>query len=694
MITGEVQAMNTTAPTLENPVHAAVYVRVSSEEQAKDNYSIPMQREACLDALDRRFGKDLYVPVFFADEGVPGTLGLYDPNNPRRKHRPALQRMYEAFKAGEVTVLCVYRLSRLWRNAACGEFLQNHFVAHGLTEVVSCHDRVDLNSASGRLNLNVTSAMSAFEVGQLAEWIRDAKQKRKRDGYANGIPFGWRKQRDEERDASGRPGIAPDEENAAHVRGMAEMYVAGDSIRSITAMLNTLKVPTKRRTGQWATSVVRNILANPTHAGLLEVELEDGSRELRPGKHYDQRIYDPEVYQQIRARLDRNRRLGGRQASRPEFLLAGLVTCANCGGRLHGATKRSHVRLYRCRDGMQSAIEGCTRSTADAVTLEGMVIDEIRHLSSSSGTQSAAALEASSLVVARAAAVDEEIQQLEGTIRRLWADYDFWSDEFKDSRCDRDEFERHRERFRDGKANAQRRLDELAAIRMDTETRRQAAARASELVSDFDACWGGLSPEERRELVHTVIARASLTVLDGGSKELRFALHGYPEVVRIIHASKNPERPQSGLESLWPTEQAALYWVGQGLDVHEIARKRGIHVDGVRVALHDARAKLGADTNEVAWRIAREYIEANLHSLPLTRRKRKKAPPKDLPLLTEAQTGLLSLLAQGMTVAAAAQALDISANTAYVHLKNCRDRLGCASNEEAVRKARDIGLIG
>ena len=63
-------------------------------------------------------------------------------------------------------------------------------------------------------------------------------------------------------------------------------------------------------------------------------------------------------------------------------------------------------------------------------------------------------------------------------------------------------------------------------------------------------------------------------------------------------------------------------------------------------------------------------------------------------LLTDAQIALLALLAQGMTVANAAGALDMRGSTPYVQLKNARNRLGCASNEEALRKARDLGLVG
>jgi DNA-binding CsgD family transcriptional regulator len=35
----------------------------------------------------------------------------------------------------------------------------------------------------------------------------------------------------------------------------------------------------------------------------------------------------------------------------------------------------------------------------------------------------------------------------------------------------------------------------------------------------------------------------------------------------------------------------------------------------------------------------------------------------------------------------------MSPNTAYVHLKNARDRLGAPSNEALLRKAVDLGYV-
>ena len=92
--------------------------------------------------------------------------------------------------------------------------------------------------------------------------------------------------------------------------------------------------------------------------------------------------------------------------------------------------------------------------------------------------------------------------------------------------------------------------------------------------------------------------------------------------------------------------------------------------------------------------MAREHIEGNLHWLPLSGRTRK-AIPKDesSPLLTEAQVEVLSLLAKGSKPQDIAKRRAGSAITVYVQLKDCRDRLGVATNEEAVKKAQELGYV-
>ncbi|MEA3403767.1 MAG: recombinase family protein, partial [Armatimonadota bacterium] len=331
-------------------VRCAIYTRVSSDEQARDGYSLDTQERLCREKLEATYGPDLYEVVVYTDDGYEHKWGLYDPEHPDRKFRPALTRMHEAFKRGHHEVICVWEFDRLYRKPALSQFLSENFIPYGLDEFISIKEKADIKTASGRLHMNIMAAVGAFEVERLGERVSDALDQRRHEGYVIGPPpYGWRWQTDGEM-APGqkRRDIAPVEEEGRVVRWMAERYLAGDSILTITQKLNERGVPTKRGGKRWSRSSVKRALANPKQAGLQE--MEDG--EYQRAHHYEHRHYDPEVFHQIRARMDRNAQHHTRTAHVPEYLLGGLIRCGHCGHLLNcRRVNRTNRRYYRCSTG-------------------------------------------------------------------------------------------------------------------------------------------------------------------------------------------------------------------------------------------------------------------------------------------------------------------------------------------------------
>jgi len=50
----------------------AVYLRVSSDEQVQEHYSLDTQEQKCREKLDATYGKNLYIWQVFRDEGHRG----------------------------------------------------------------------------------------------------------------------------------------------------------------------------------------------------------------------------------------------------------------------------------------------------------------------------------------------------------------------------------------------------------------------------------------------------------------------------------------------------------------------------------------------------------------------------------------------------------------------------------------------
>ena len=87
-------------------MRAAIYIRVSTSEQAAEGYSLAAQRKSLMQWCN---GRAYDVTGVYADEGISAK---------DIKHRPAMLQLLSDVQAGEIDVVCVWALSRLTRSVA------------------------------------------------------------------------------------------------------------------------------------------------------------------------------------------------------------------------------------------------------------------------------------------------------------------------------------------------------------------------------------------------------------------------------------------------------------------------------------------------------------------------------------------------------------------------------------------------
>lgn len=442
-------------------------------------------------------------------------------------------------------------------------------------------------------------------------------------------------------------------------------------------------------------STVRRILVNPVHAGLVRATDENGDKYLVQGAHYEQRLYDPEVHHTICARIERSGGEGGKRGGSPKHLLSGLLRCGHCGCIMNGRMQTSAPnRQYRCSCSTKDTERNCGRNTERAVLVEQVVLDAVAQIVTRADVVECARKQLEVQLAAEHSSVSEEMAALEKRLEGLWEVYRYWSNQVATGDCEQDEFAFHRDDFRRQKTEVETRLAEVKARQVDDATRAAVLARAQTYVTDFDASWDAMSLEERREAVHSVVQSITMCRREDNATEVRLTLYGFPEIARIIPRERPADRPTSGPESLTGAQMAILYLKSQGLTYEEIAKRRGVKPRTVREAISVCRRLLGVKSTKVMWEMVRERAEGILPALPTDRTAcRRHKPERDKPLLTEAQARLLSHMATGLSVKSAADAIGISPNTAYVHLQNARQRVGSASNEELVKRTRDLGLL-
>ena len=130
--------------------HTALYLRVSTEAQADEGYSLAAQAEK-LEAYCRMKGISQFRR--YVDGGFSGS----------NLSRPAVGELIEAIRSGAVERVVVYKLDRLSRSQKDTLYLiEDVFLPHGV-DFVSINENIDTGSPYGRAMIGILSAFAQLE---------------------------------------------------------------------------------------------------------------------------------------------------------------------------------------------------------------------------------------------------------------------------------------------------------------------------------------------------------------------------------------------------------------------------------------------------------------------------------------------------------------------------------------------------
>jgi len=215
------------------------YVRVSTEEQAREGISLQTQREK-IEAWAHAMDGELLVVE--EDAGISGKL---------LRTRNGLQRALE-LTCDRKAVLVVHSLSRLSRSTRDTLAVAERLDRAG-ADLVSLTEKIDTTSASGKMVFRMLAVLNEFERDQVSERTAAILQhkKAKLEAYSP-TPYGYRRK--------GNRLILDTTEQAVICR-IQSLRNGGCSLREIARLLNAEGVPTKN-SGSWHASTVRYILCN------------------------------------------------------------------------------------------------------------------------------------------------------------------------------------------------------------------------------------------------------------------------------------------------------------------------------------------------------------------------------------------------------------------------------------------------
>ena len=163
---------------------AAIYARVSTDDQAEHGYSLQSQIADC-----RQYAaaNGLEVAQVYEDGGISGELPM--------DARPAGLELLEALRRRAAEAVIVYTADRLSRNAGHFLALRDQWQKRGIE--LHYVDRGKLaNTPEGRLMQTIESGIAEFEREKIRMRTMGGKRDKVRAGHWLGIhtPYGYRRE--------------------------------------------------------------------------------------------------------------------------------------------------------------------------------------------------------------------------------------------------------------------------------------------------------------------------------------------------------------------------------------------------------------------------------------------------------------------------------------------------------------------
>ena len=319
----------------------AIYVRVSTTNQAEEGYSIDEQKDKLKSYCQI---KDWNVYKVYTDGGFSGS----------NTERPALEKLIKDAKNKKFDTVLVYKLDRLSRSQKDTLYLiEEIFIKNGI-EFLSLQENFDTSTPFGKAMIGLLAVFAQLEREQIKERMQLGKLGRAKSGKSMmwaRTSYGY----DYHRDTGA---MTINELEAIAIRDIFESYLNGMSVTKIRDMLND-KYP---KTPNWHYRIVRGILANPVYCGYNQYK-----GHVFLGNH--EPIITEEAFNKTQEELKIRQQTALEKFNprpfRAKYMLSGIAQCGYCGAPLSitlGMIRKDGTRniRYQCKNRFPRATKGVT----------------------------------------------------------------------------------------------------------------------------------------------------------------------------------------------------------------------------------------------------------------------------------------------------------------------------------------------
>ena len=305
---------------MENKVKnlCGLYLRVSTEDQAREGFSLPEQKER-LETFCKFKGYEIV--DYYEDAGISAKTGNY---------RPEFERLKEDIKSKRINTIIALKLDRITRSIFDWEKLMT-FLDENDAYIDCANDEVNTTNANGKMISRLLMSVSQNEIERTSERTKVGLAGAIKQGHLpSQAPLGYKHENKK---------LVIDYSTKDIVVRIFELYYNGNSYQTISNILNEEQVLGKTN---WRDSTITAILENEVYKG----DFVHGKRTKHPT--YYENVVEPlvskEMWEDCQAQKKKNSRAYQRTLT---YLFLQKIRCPRCNNLMGGkATKKKNGNVY------------------------------------------------------------------------------------------------------------------------------------------------------------------------------------------------------------------------------------------------------------------------------------------------------------------------------------------------------------
>ena len=293
-------------------------LRVSTEDQAREGFSLPEQRER-LETFCKFKGYEIV--DYYEDAGISAKTGNY---------RPEFERLKKDIKSKRINTIIALKLDRITRSIFDWEKLMT-FLDENDVYIDCANDEVNTTNANGKMVSRLLMSVSQNEIERTSERTKVGLAGAIKQGHLpSQAPLGYKHENKK---------LVIDYSTKDVVVRIFELYYNGNSYQTISNILNKEQVLGKTN---WRDSTITAILENEVYKG----DFVHGKRTKHPT--YYENVVEPlvskEMWEDCQAQKKKNSRAYQRTLT---YLFLQKIRCPRCHNLMGGkATKKKNGNVY------------------------------------------------------------------------------------------------------------------------------------------------------------------------------------------------------------------------------------------------------------------------------------------------------------------------------------------------------------